>query len=198
MKIQVCIINHKSRYENGLLVDYNKAFPDPYKDGKYGSTGICRNTKNTSPQHEAFSKFHKKHKVYFLYCSNIGNEKYFTGLLEVTGVYENHTEHAWKSKKIRPNNLIQQNNNQELTRYRRSELKWYFPRSEHPYIEWLWDDSIPSEGISMWSISDAKEYIRKVTGFTDLRSWTWKWWWTEFNSLDQMYSWIEKVTFNNS
>lgn len=191
-KIEVCIIHHIIRKDsNKNFVDGSISFPDPYRDWIYWSTWICRNTKCTSPQNQALEKS-KSSKVYFLYCWDYYNKRYFTWLLEVKKVYNNHYEHKKLTNKSCPNNLIQKWE-LELTNSEQKELEYYFPRSNHPYIEWEWNSFIPLDWVLIWDVKYTNKEIKDITWIKDLRSWTWKGRWTEFNSINDLESWISKI-----
>ncbi len=168
MKYLVCLLPHQAyrSEEHNIFVDLNSPWkgglPDPYKntenlDDHFGSTWICRNTKNW-PQNKALQymedtgewiwKPKNNHKIFFLYYANKADKKYLyrhwkakkltldverncTWILEIEGAYRDHYMAEKKLKRnIHPRNILTSEN---------LKKSWYKNQINMPYIFWHWN-----------------------------------------------------------
>lgn len=195
--ISFCISNEVIRFEeNWTIVDYNKIFPDPYRDWDYWSTWICRNTHNSSLQHIVKKRIRDfNDKVYILYCWDDDYwNKWLRGLLKIEWYYNNHYEHDKNDNNFRPNNLVKQ----EKNHYRKQEYKNYFKRINHPYIYGKWEKVISEKGINLWNTEYFNNELKKIYS-KKLGWWLFRGRWINkeiINTEKEMYEWIENLINN--
>lgn len=185
--IKVCLLSHYARWSRkiGAFVDYNKSFPDPYKNItstiNYWSTGICRNYNQWSPQSKAVKFLEKGYEVYFIYYSK-GFPRYITGILKLNQKYYlNHYDHFNYLKKLQvrsipPNNLAT-----------RKKLFCYKNRIVFPYVDgiWVYNKNIPIEWLQI------SNYDKLWWKFKDKFNVNWNW--STFKSFDTLNEFLKDI-----
>lgn len=211
--IRVCLLSHfASVSADGIISDGHAQFPDPFREGQYATTGLCRNVSaSASPQARAKKILTKGESVYFLYYSpewkNWGPSEVgdiITGLMKVTAVSDNHDAYLAKiaGKRTVPPNVFFRGRDftkeyqslagkKDETKKLADDIAHYAKRSKFPYAEGRWVEVIPQTGLKI----RGREMFwdRFSAGSKAARHSQWGLW-GNFQSEETLMNWIRNVT----